>query len=280
MAEISEPGMDQSIPQAPAGGQQGPNGAGQAPDEGHDQAPDVEAIRAELDRLKRHNGQLVQDNAKLKRRNENVEKLSDRLRGWTGLEEEYQLTPEQVRDQMKARQDAEFGDAKAKGDVEKLIANRDQHWSKIVERKDTEIKAREDLSTKLRNTIHEITVDRELKEEIGRLVEPPFVNAVFAMLRDKAKGVEDDDVPYGVRPVMMVGEDEMPIKDFMKQWAEAEPDAQPFLIGNRSQGGGAPPGGRPGANNVPRMRRSQMTAKQISDFLTQYGDARFQQLPR
>jgi len=280
MAEIAEAGMDPGIPQGPSATAQGTNGAGQQGDEGHDQAPDLEAIRAENERLKKHTTQLAQDNAKLRKQRENVERLSERLRGWTGLEDEYQLTPEQVREQMKARQDAEFGDAKAKGDVEKLIANRDQHWGKIVERKDAEIKAREDLSTKLRATIHEITVDRELKEEIGRLVEPFFVNAVFSMLRDKAKGVEDEDVPYGVRPVMMVGEDEMPIKDFLKQWAEADPDAQPFLIGNRSQGGGAPPGGRPGANNVPRMRRSQMTAKQISDFLTQYGDARFQQLPR
>jgi hypothetical protein len=243
--------------------------------QGDDEAPDPKLLKAEIDKLKKQLGTVLNEK---KRETEAKRALSEKLKGWADLEEETGLSLEQAREMAKAREEHELGEAKSKGDVEKLIANRDQHWTKIVGKKDEERNALIATMTKLRDTIHEITVDRELREEIAKVVEPAFVNAVFALLRGKAKGVEDEDVPYGVRPAMAVGDDDMPIKDFIKQWAEADPDAQAFLIGNRSQGGGAPASSK-SAGGIPRMKRSQMTAKQKSDFMTAYGIDRYNSLP-
>jgi hypothetical protein len=96
------------------------------------------------------------------------------------------------------------------------------------------------------------------------------------LLRPKATRIDDPEGQYGMRVVMEVGGDQMTVPDFLKAWAEADPEAQPYLIGNRSQGGGAPPGGRAGG---PRMQRGKMSPKQKSDYMTQYGIEAYNKLP-
>lgn len=251
------------------------NGAGE--DQQHDDGDALEALKAERDALKKAHGDLLNEKKRWRKADEARAAITERLKKWLPLDEEG-ADPDALREHMKAREEAELGDAKAKGDVEKLIANRDQHWGKVIAKKDEETKKLVDSLSKRDQTIQEITVDRELKDELAKIVEPVYINAVFALLRPKARGLEDPEAPYGVRSVMMVGDNEMSIRDFITQWAEADPDSQAFLIGNKSTGGGAPAGGR--AGGLPHMRRSQMTAKQISDFLGKYGADRFQQLPR
>ena len=220
-------------------------------------------------------GQYEGERAKRQQTEKARQELAEQLKTWN----DSGYTIERLREMAAEQEKTEIETAKAKGDVEKLLANRDAKHARDLEKRD-EIRASVEAKYESERQLNDrLLIDAEMNAELSKIVEPLLMDGAFALLRPKAKAVEDADSPYGRRVVMTVGDDEMPVKDFLKQWAEADPKAQAYLLGNRSQGGGAPPaGGRPGANG-PRMKRSQMTPTQKVEYMNTYGVDQYERLP-
>jgi hypothetical protein len=246
----------------------------EAEHQGDDDAPDPKLLKSEIDKLKKQLGTVLNEK---KRETEAKRALSEKLKGWADLEEETGLNVEQAREMAKARDAADMANAKDKGEIDKLLENQAKKFQKDIEKHVAEAKNLTDQITLRQAKIDALTIDRELMDELAKIVEPALLRGAYAIHRPKAKALEDSEAPHGVRVVMVVGDDEMKVADYFKAWAEADPEAQAYLIGNKSSGGGAPAGGK--AGGIPRMKRSQMTAKQKADFMTAHGIDRYNQLP-
>ena len=239
---------------------------------------DREALRAELERLKSANGKLLNEKSKLLKTEAARKKVSEEMKGWITLQDELDVEPDQVRELLSKREAADDKQAHDKGDVEKLLANRDTKHQKDLAKKDNELRQREEVIARMRATIEALTVDAQLDAELSKFVEPALKKGAFALLRGKFKAIDDEEAPYGVQVVVDVDGDHMAPKDFVKAWAENDPDAQGYLIANQSRGGGAPATAG-GKNNVPRLHRSKLTTKQKTEFIERFGFDRYNQLP-
>lgn len=242
---------------------QQPNGTG---DQDDDESVDWKAKALEFERKY---GTLLNEK---KRSAEDRRKLADALKAWNGLAEKHGVEPEQLEAMLSRQSEQELKSAREKGEIDKLLADKDKKHQR-------ELEAEREERAKKEKIINAVLIDETIKTELDKLkVIPALKQAAFVLHRAKAKIVEDPEATYGIRVVMQIGGDEMTVADYLKNWAANDPDAEAFLIGNESVGGGAPAGSRRGMV-VAHKPRSKMSAAEKSAYIRNRGKVEYDKLP-
>lgn len=209
-------------------------------------------------------GQVLNENKRVK---EARDKLSNELKKWNGLED---ADPEELKALRQERRNADHEKARESGDLDKLI--RDARSAAEKER-DQERARRE----KAEALVQRKMIDDELNHFLDKYgVDPKYKRAVFSMLRGRFETVEDPEDEYGVRAVVKVDDAYMSGEEFIKNWAENDEEAVPFLKPSLATGGGAAGGSGARSRIKPR---SKMTAREKSDLIQEIGKARYDQIP-
>lgn len=246
------------------GRQPPPNGAG--PDDHDDESVDWKARARENERKL---GQLINER---KREKEDRKKLAETLKAWNSVAEEHNIEPDDLRQMLATRSEAELKSAREKGEIDKLLADQAKKFERQLAEKDQVIRSKETI-------LESITIDQAIESELDKLkVIPALKKAAFMLHRPKARIIQDTDERHGIRVVMEVAGDEMTVADYLRNWAENDTDADAFLVGNESVGGGAPPGGRRGGT-VRGKPRSKMTAAEKSQYIRAHGKVEYDKLP-
>ncbi len=261
---------------AAAAAKKNANGKEAAAGDDHGSDDDIEAIKAENARLKKQYGDILNEK---KRHTEDRKKLAETLKAWNSIAEEHQVEPDQIKEILAARDKVEEDQARDKGEVDKLLANQRRKFeAKIAQMEDAIRMLNENVISAKNKTIEALTIDTELENELQQIkVKPSLKRGAFSLHRPKLKIIEDEEAPHGLRVVAQVADSEMSVRDYLKNWAENDPDAWDYLVGNQSAGGGAPPG----ASRIKGVfkPRSKMTAAEKSAAIDKLGPERYAQLP-
>lgn len=116
--------------------------------------------------------------------------------------------------------------------------------------------------------LYELTVERSLDEVLtaNGVSEPTFQKAARTMLIPSIKQTDDG------KPIVDTDMGPLPMADYVSRWLAGEGKA---FVSN-PKGAGADGGGRPSG----RMKRSEMTAQQKSDFIGEHGQDAYLKLPK
>jgi hypothetical protein len=214
-------------------------------------------------------GTVLNENKSLKKRTEAAAALTEKIKGWNKLEEAGH-TPEQI-EEILGRQEAQnFEQARDKGEIDKLLDDQRKKYEQ-------KIKAAEEKAQKVFQINQKLFVDDVLNRALDKVgIEPRLKRGAFGLYRTRFTVIEDPDSDYGMRTVVKVGDDYMEPDEFMRNEAENNEDFAPYLKQSMAGGGGA--GGGAGAR-VRFKARSDMTAKEKSDYISQFGKAAYDQLP-
>jgi hypothetical protein len=230
---------------------------------------------AELARVKRAHGTLL--NEKGKGRAER-ERLVEMLKPYTTLAEEFEVDPDDIREALESSH-GDGEDGQAGGDTTEL----DKRLAKQKTRYERELAKREKATAELQGRYdtrsardERMLIDRALGEELAKYVEPALVKGAAALLGSSVRAVEDAGAEYGIAIMAERDGENLPIGEAIKQWAEADPEATPYLLRSKSSGGGAPPMGRSGGAG---LKRSTMGVAEKSQFLSTHGQERYNSLP-
>jgi hypothetical protein len=231
-----------------------PNGAG---DDGEDQQSEAASLKAQL-------GKVLNEKKKIQAE---LKEAAEQAKRWSDIERH--ANPDQVKSLLAKLEDEDLQKARESGEIDKLLKNqKDKH-----DREKAELEERIAQKERL---IEAITVDRRLQEGLEKIkVRPGLMKACFAYHRPRVKAIADPESPHGIREVVEIGGEYMGVDDYLRHWAESDPDAVEFLVGNQSSGGGAL-GGRGALGLKPR---SKMTPAEKSQYIRAHGKAAYDKLP-
>lgn len=249
----------------PAEGQDRRPSPGGGPNGGEKEPETIEELRAALETERRKASQMANDRA---RETKARQELSNKIKAWNSLEEKG-YTPEQVDEILGKQQKQELEQARDKGEIDKLLENQ----RKTLEKQRTQIEQQLEAERSLNN---EVLLDSVLMQELGKVCDPDLLEGAFALHRGKAVMVEDPESKYKRKGMMLVGGEHMEIADFVKNWAETNERAQKYLKPSLASGGGA----AGGTKFRKSLYKSEMTAKEISDYINAHGKIAFDNLPR
>jgi regulator of replication initiation timing len=227
---------------------------------------DIDSLRAKIAALEHKAGEVLNENKRIKTSNQ---KLSEALKSWNDIAAEHQVEADQVKALLASREEADLQKARSQGEIDKLLENQRKRYEK-------ELAAVQEQRKKDAALIEELTVNSTLRAELNKVVEPKLLNGAFKLLRDKVISVEDPEAQYGMRIVATVGGEHMPIEDYIRQWAESDAEAEPYLKPSLAAGGGAG-----GAKSVLMglKPRSKMTTREKSQFIEAKGRDAYLALP-
>jgi hypothetical protein len=254
---MAEPNIEQGEGQRP------PGNGGEVPD-------DLDALKAELAKATKQIGQLINENKASKA---DKAKLAEGLKRWNRIAADHGIEPDDLATLLAERSKAELAKARDTGEVDKLLENQ----RKTLEAKRAEVEEELGKAKTLNNAL---LIDAAIDSGLERVkVKPSLKKAAFALHRPKAKVIQDPDSTYGVRAVVEIGDgSHLTIEDYLKNWAENDPDAGEFMIGNQSAGGGAPGSGGVGAR-LGFKKRLEMTALEKSQYIRANGIEAYNKLP-
>ena len=258
---------------AGAGAQGAVNGKGHTPEDTDDPA----ALKAELERVKKAHGQLLNEKGK---NAADRQKLTEALKAWNAIREEHDVEPDQIKELLTARDKDAEKQARDKGEVDVLLANqRAKYEAQIKKLEEQNRQLQVDVVGQKDRTIEALNHRHPVGERAGFDQGEVCLERWRVLLhRPKMKIVPDEEAKHGIRVVALVGDSEMSVGDYLKNWAENDPNAWEYLVGSASTGGGAPPGhGRPGMGVW--KPRSKMSAGEKSDAITKLGIERYNKLP-
>lgn len=267
---MAEPQLDigdsQRLPRSPQNGSDGDDGPS-----------DLETALALIAEQKKQIGRLANDNKTSKTKLTEAARLTEALKKYAFLEESG-LKPEDIQALLDSRNDGEREKARASGDFDKML--KDARAAAEKER-DAAFEAKKKSDSR----VERVFVDDALRRELERYVEPDYLDAVFAWKRPQVEALEDEDSDYGIRAVHRVGDDVMSVGEFVKNWAETDEKAAPFLKRSLAAGGGASGSGSI-AGRLRFARKSEMDAAAISNFIRTHpggpeaGAAAYRALPK
>lgn len=236
--------------------------------DGDDLPGDPEVLKRMLREERRRFGQAADGRAKERKAKE---ALTERLKWALDLEEKGH-SPAEIQQILEQRSEAELKSARESGNVDKLIQN-------AREKAEKEAAAEREKRQKAESLVQRVLIDDRLNRLLDKYVEPKFKKAVFSMLRPTMETLEDPEDPYGVRTVVRVGDDYMSDEEWLKQWAETDEEATPFLKQSLASGGGAAGANAGKLATLQFKARKDMTAAQKSQYIRQHGLAAYNQLP-
>ena len=239
---------------------QKPNGDGgeeQLPDDPNELKKLLAQTRSQLGRITREAKQTKQARAE----------LADHLSKWSKIAEKHNLDPDTLERTLTERDERDLQRAKDAGgeEAQQMIENLRQKHAR-------ELAAMKEELEKERIRLQGVLVDDRLSVALAKYVDtgkPGLMDGAFALLRPKVKAVPDPESPRGYSPAVNVDGADMPLDEFLEQWADTDPKAQPYLKPSQATGGDA----RGGAGGRPakQLYRRDMTAKQMSDFINAHG---------
>lgn len=238
-------------------------------DDDDDGEQDLEAAKErELAQLRHDSEELRKLHGKHARLIAEKKKLTTTLQRWNALGED----PEQVAARMKKEEEEQEAELRRTGDTERLV-------NQMKEKFERQVREKEDLVTKQQRRIEELTIDHDLKAALGAVkVDPRLMDGAYGLHRPRMRLQEDETAVSGYRVVAMFDGEDMTLGDYIKQWAEADPNAQAYILQPENRGGGAQPGRRD-SGALPKKPRSLMSTKEKTEYVKKYGQEAFLALP-
>ena len=202
--------------------------------------------------------------------------MSEHLIKWSRLGEKHGLDPDGLDKLLSDREERDLQRAKDTGgeEAQQMIENLKQKHER--ERAEWQ---REDARKEA--LLQGVLVDDRLSAALAKHVDtskPGLAKGAFALLRHRVKAAPDADAPRGYSPMVAVDGADMPLEEFLAQWADTDPEAEPYLRQSQATGGGATGGA--GGRKAKQLYRSTATAKETSDYITDHGLAAWNALPR
>jgi hypothetical protein len=201
-----------------------------------------------------------------------AKKAAAAVKGWESLGK----TPEEIQQLLQERADAETANAEKKGEWEKLKQQMADNHAKEL---DT-FKSREG---KLKGSLEKHLIDAAATAAIAELKGVPTL--LLPHIRDRVKVEEkDDDFVVTVlaadrkTPQLNDKNEPMTIKELVASMREDDTFGRAFEGSGHSGGGGAGGGGGSGGGST-GLRKSQMSIKEKTAFMTEHGHEAYRALP-
>ena len=132
------------------------NGAGHDAADADSETVDLKALQAELAKVKRAHGQLLNERSTAKAERD---KLSAALRDWNTIADEHGVEPGQLKEMLTAREAEEHDQARQKGEVDKLLHQRDQKHQRDLDKLRKEMEQREADIAQRQSLIDRLTIN-------------------------------------------------------------------------------------------------------------------------
>lgn len=241
---------------------------GDSPDQTDELGPEqVAELKAKAEQAQKRLKEFERNNKRLTTEKKQLEDFKKRL-------DKVGLTADEIEEMVAERERAADEKAKQEGQIEQLLErererrrNTETEWQKKFE---DAVSARD-------QRIEELTLGHRLRDAIGKAgVRDELQDAAFLYHRQNVQKVEDPEEPDGFKWVGRYGETELSIEEYLKIWAENDPNAPAWLKPAVNTGAGAPGGAN---GRAPAKKRSQMTTAEKSKYIADHGLERFQKLP-
>jgi len=188
--------------------------------------------------------------------------------------------PEEIQKWKQEREEAERRKAEEKGQFDKLR-------KQIEEQREKERQEYENQLTQMSKTLEKHLIDGSIAQQMTKHdVEPEMADILQTYIRPQFKMVQEDG-EYKQRVVDENGDPQLNMQgdfktaeDVFSELKESKKFGR-FFRGNRASGGGSVPGGEAGGKSAPPKytSRDQMTDREKIDFIKQYGQDKYDEIP-
>ena len=199
--------------------------------------------------------------------------------------EEAGMTPEEIAELTKQRQEQELKYAEESKNWEKYKESLEKSYEGKISTYEEQLNETKTVVDRYKSTLEKTLIDKELQSAIVELG-GKSVNTLTKLLRENIKLSETEDGNFEVYAVDQFGQPEekdgkrIGIKDYVAKMRE---DSELGLLFDAPKIGGS--GSQPAASGTakptaPKMNKSKMTVDQLIDYRQKYGKEAFDKLPR
>lgn len=202
---------------------------------------------------------------------EGLRKKRDELMNETKTEREKRKEAEKRLEALeKERQSKADDEAKAKGDIETL----EKSWQNKLDKINTD---NAKVVESLQKQIYDMTVGQTALQMAGELAIQGSASVLLPHIKNRLSLQSKDDGTHEVRVLDEQGNISALTLEELKADFKNNPAFKPLIAGINASGSGATGAGGKASSN---LKRSEMTAKQVADYVKEHGQQAYLKLPK